>query len=308
MPILMGEFSCRKYSPQDPHCHFCARTTGIKARPRDPTRELTHLRLVVDDEHMVRWLLDRGADPNLGHTYSAMTQFQMPPSMLDRRRENEAELARINQLTNELLTNASEAEKNEIRENRTRGLSPEALQRLWAIGGDPVLVWYRSQAGLRVIQERGPLQQAVQNPALLKRPPYSDSGAALDAAASHSSITMVDLLIEHGANIENSLGLHHAAENTMPGDAGRIAMMEHLLALGLDVNKTDEIRGFRSMGTALHCAVWGQQIERARFLLENGADPNRKNRLGKVPMEMFRPLSNREDFVELFRKYSTTKS
>jgi hypothetical protein len=68
-------------------------------------------------------------------------------------------------------------------------------------------------------------------------------------------------------------------------DAHRLPMMAHLLQLGMDVDAFDLIEGAFSRGTALWWAVSCRMFERARFLLEHGADPHRAKGLHKSPYE-----------------------
>lgn len=107
-------------------------------------------------------------------------------------------------------------------------------------------------------------------------PSVTDSGAALNTAAAVSSPATFDLLIQHGAKLENSLPLHAAAVAEGKPDGERMEMMEHLLGLGVDIDKTDEERGFAARGTPLQLAVrWGR-METVRFLLRRGADVRKK--------------------------------
>jgi hypothetical protein len=90
------------------------------------------------------------------------------------------------------------------------------------------------------------------------------------------------LLLEHGAVLSNSIALHRASgvpRTVPPGE--RIPMLEYLVGLGLDINAMDDAikiaddgRGQR--GTPLHYAiVWGR-VEETKWLLEHGADPDKK--------------------------------
>ena len=118
----------------------------------------------------------------------------------------------------------------------------------------------------------------------------SDSGMALQLAACWSDISTLDLLLEHGAKLENSFPLHDVAGM---GDE-RIPMMAHLIELGVDVNSLDSARVRFRYGTPLHCAVQGQQCGTVRFLLENWADPNMKDEYGVTPIEAAKKKGNQE--------------
>jgi ankyrin repeat protein len=110
---------------------------------------------------------------------------------------------------------------------------------------------------------------------------------------------MIDLLISHGAKIENSAAFNHAASSSKE-DAERLPVMEHLLELGADINGMSLVSRSSKAGTPLHCVVKEGKLKRARFLFHNRADPHKKNRQGALPLEMANP-GRRGDFIELFR-------
>lgn len=117
-----------------------------------------------------------------------------------------------------------------------------------------------------------------------------DSGMALQCVACWSSISTLDLLLEHGAKLENSFPLHTAAGM---GDE-RIPMMAHLIELGVDVNLLDTERVRYRHGTPLHCAVGQRKFGTVRFLLENGADLHIQDVYGVTPIEMAKKTGNQE--------------
>lgn len=129
----------------------------------------------------------------------------------------------------------------------------------------------------------------------------SDSGMALQLAACSSSISTLDLLLEHGAKLENSFPLHDAAGT---GDE-RIPMMAHLIELGVDVNGLDTARVRYRSGTPLHCAVGGRHIGILRLLLENGADPNIEDVHGLTPIEAAKKKSGNQEIITLLEKAPT---
>lgn len=109
--------------------------------------------------------------------------------------------------------------------------------------------------------------------------PAPDSGEALNCAATYSTPEMIQLLLSHGAVLENAVPLHFAAHghaNAPPG--AMIPMMEYLLGLGLDINEMDlAIRGgMGQYGTPLHCAIRMTRDEEAKWLVEKGADRKAK--------------------------------
>lgn len=105
----------------------------------------------------------------------------------------------------------------------------------------------------------------------------NESGFTLDHAAAFSTTAAIDLLINEGAKREYSHALHAAAEGPEKyGD--RIPMMKHVLESGFEVDGIDRhSRGPHGQGSPLMCTVRFGKIDRARFLLENGANPHLKN-------------------------------
>lgn len=138
-------------------------------------------------------------------------------------------------------------------------------------------------------------------------PPPSNTGVSLNAAACYGTTAVFDLLIERGAKLEDSAALHCAADSPNE-DAERIPMIQHLLEIGLDINGTDDVLSFHAQGTPLHWAVDACKIERAKFLLEKGADPHKVNRDGVLPVQMIArsgvAKETRKEFVELFQRWS----
>jgi ankyrin repeat protein len=124
------------------------------------------------------------------------------------------------------------------------------------------------------------------------------SGDSLNSAAACSSIEILDLLLEYGGNLEYSVALHKAASSCKE-DAERIPMMEHLLELGMDINGLDDMRGLRGSGTPLHHAALVGATARAKFLVEHGADPHKKNRKGESARYEAMKRGHQE-MVELF--------
>jgi hypothetical protein len=262
------------------------------------------------DETLVRWLLDHGAGPNYGYYPGAMTRWLPTKSGSNQMRSAQEEAIRIEQLTTELMRNTSESERDGIRQNITSRLSQENLLRFQRKGIDPVAFFFRNKAMGRVKQERG---SAVDVQSMIldkkKHPPYSNSGDSLNSAALKGNIALVNLLIERGAKLENSHALHDAAATDQVGDSEGIPMLDHLLALGLDIDGTDEARRFYGLGTPLHYAVSFDKIERARFLLEKGADPKKTSCMGRTLVDLLSPKQpNYKDFIELFEKYPTKTS
>lgn len=129
--------------------------------------------------------------------------------------------------------------------------------------------------------------------------PVSDSGSALNCAASVATPEVFDLLLQHGAKIENSQPLHMAAAGEE--DAGRIPMMEYLVGKGVDVDGSDETMGFRAVGPPLFYAIRQGQVEKVRWLLGHGADPRVQGRGGATALRMAEQTGV-EEVVRLVRE------
>ncbi len=114
--------------------------------------------------------------------------------------------------------------------------------------------------------------------------PIPSSGSTLNCAASVATPDTFDLLLHHGARIENSQPLHMAAASQE--DAERIPMLEHLLRKGCDVNAGDEARGFQAVGPPLFYAIRQGQVWKARWLLGHGADARIEGRGGATALRL----------------------
>lgn len=119
------------------------------------------------------------------------------------------------------------------------------------------------------------------NSSSLARPvrPVHNSGAALNSAAAHSTPEIFSLLLAHGAILSNAFPLHHAvvvAREHPPGS--QIPMLEYLLTLGLDIDAMDDgvSFGWGVIGTPLHHAITWHRIKEAKWLIEKGANPDKK--------------------------------
>lgn len=130
----------------------------------------------------------------------------------------------------------------------------------------------------------------------------NESGFALNEAAKTSTTAVFDLLIKGGAKREYSVPLHAATEAIKEyGD--RAPMMKHLLELGFEIDEMDNcVRGLYGRGSPLMSAVRYRKVERARFLLENGADPYPKAFWGRSAFDEAQRLHDTE-FLELFQEY-----
>jgi len=118
---------------------------------------------------------------------------------------------------------------------------------------------------------------------------------------------VVDLLLEKGAqHIPTTQGLYpldyahlseqmdlvkHLLEKGAPFSTQGYTILHHAAALGrkdivdlllpkMDINVEDP-----DLLTPLHYAVWNEQIDLARYLLERGADPEKKDIWGQTPRD-----------------------
>jgi ankyrin repeat protein len=146
-----------------------------------------------------------------------------------------------------------------------------------------------------------------------KRAIYN-SGDILNQAAAYCSPEIFALLLSHGASLSNvdAIPLHHAAghgaspHGTPCSDP--IAMMEYLVGtLGMDVNAMDDPikiapdgRGQR--GTPLMYAVYWGRVEEAKWLLSNGADPDRKTPWGSSARDLAKRLPPIHELAYIMRK------
>lgn len=140
--------------------------------------------------------------------------------------------------------------------------NPDLLKWYLSLGADPNLGIPRN-----CIKEK----RFVDSPDL----PSPDSSVALECASRDCDTGIIDILLEHGAKLENSLVFHYALmRKSEPSDLeARTPMMEYLLNLGADINKFGWIGSLPYGGTALHLAAFFGRVEDARWLLEHGADP-----------------------------------
>lgn len=110
----------------------------------------------------------------------------------------------------------------------------------------------------------------------------------LEVAAASSSPAVLDVLLDHGLELEDTDALH-AAAGAFEAPPGRLEMMARLLDLGMDINAIEQ-RGQPSSrgtgkGTPLHSAVYVDEKEHVAFLLKRGADKEVRNTLGQTAVE-----------------------
>ncbi|KAJ5627764.1 hypothetical protein N7490_009992 [Penicillium lividum] len=121
--------------------------------------------------------------------------------------------------------------------------------------------------------------------------PNPQSCAALEAAAARGSVDAVRLLLNAGASIHYGTPLHFAAGACSPGivprsviskefDASRIPIMELLVERGADVNQMGQSRVV--VHHPIMYAVMAGAVERVKWLLERGADPEARGAWGSA--------------------------
>ncbi|OBT66956.1 hypothetical protein VE03_04272 [Pseudogymnoascus sp. 23342-1-I1] len=100
-------------------------------------------------------------------------------------------------------------------------------------------------------------------------------GHLLDIAALCSTVEIFDELIAHGARLEDSLALHHAAARSRgPTGDNDTRIMARLLELGVDINEPDDKGKPKngSIGAPIYWSIRMNRITNLKFLIENGAD------------------------------------
>lgn len=121
------------------------------------------------------------------------------------------------------------------------------------------------------------------------------SCAALEAAASEGNVEAVRMLLDAGAEIKNGVPLHCAAGKCPPGtnphtgrvtpskefDVSMIPVMALLVERGADVNQAEESRHMVARYAVVY-AVMAGALERVKWLLEAGADPNFRGAWGSA--------------------------
>ena len=126
---------------------------------------------------------------------------------------------------------------------------------------------------------------------------FSDPGAPLRKAP---TATMASYLLSRGADVKYTSALHAAVARESDADA--LPLIKLLLDNGIDINELEyESRdrlpreaGLRDHGTALHVAAKEGSVERAKVLVERGADLGKKSRYGYTARDRAQ-LEKKED-------------
>ncbi|KAI8716379.1 hypothetical protein NCS52_00931400 [Fusarium sp. LHS14.1] len=125
--------------------------------------------------------------------------------------------------------------------------------------------------------------------------PETDSCAALEIAASRGSVESVRKLLDAGARMENGSPLYFAAGVCPPNtnlhaspvrpskdfDEARIPIMALLIEKGADVNGKLQSRHMTAQYPIVNAVLAGA-VERVRWLLNQGADPNLRGAYGSA--------------------------
>ena len=125
----------------------------------------------------------------------------------------------------------------------------------------------------------------------------SDPGAPLRKAP---TATMASYLLSRGAIVKYTSALHVAVARE--NDADALALINLLLDHGIDINeleyegrdKLPRGAGLSDHGTALHVAATEGSMERAKVLVERGADLGKKSRYGYTARDRAQ-LEKKED-------------
>ncbi|RGP73579.1 hypothetical protein FLONG3_6316 [Fusarium longipes] len=162
------------------------------------------------------------------------------------------------------------------------------LPRLIQLNNEPLLDWFLAQGA---------------NPNLGRQQYYSDrlggsdteSCQTLELAASRGSVDLAQKLLNAGAKIANGAPLYYAAGALPPGanphvgrvtptkefDVSRIPVMELLVEKGAGVNDKLETRHMEPTYPIVN-AVTAGAVERVKWLLDQGADPDLKGPYGSA--------------------------
>ena len=133
----------------------------------------------------------------------------------------------------------------------------------------------------------------------------------LDVAAASSTPEVFNLLLQHGANLDDSTALHAAAAGAGETTSGRIEMMAFLLdTVKMDINAIAKHgppagRGL-GRGTPLHSAAFVQKRETIEFLLARNADVDARNTLGQTALE-FAGEWGLDESAETLREHTSSR-
>ena len=128
----------------------------------------------------------------------------------------------------------------------------------------------------------------------LRCTPYT-SNTPLAFAVINASLSIVKLLIAHGARVDEGNLLVALSESNVPG---RLAILGYLVERGVPMNELSDahnpprfiIRSKSGLGTPLHSAVRYNRIAIAAALLAHGVEKGKVDTKGRTPLVMAREL------------------
>lgn len=112
-------------------------------------------------------------------------------------------------------------------------------------------------------------------------------------AGRRAPLPVVKLLRKYGADYTKTDALQYAAEGAVPGRIEVLTYLIHEVKVPINQIELDFLPEVQkewkcSLGTALHSAVKGRCMETLQYLLENGADRNKPDLLGRKPIDLAR--------------------
>jgi len=126
----------------------------------------------------------------------------------------------------------------------------------------------------------------------------TDNSTPLHCAVCEEHESFVALLVKHNADINalgstDSDGIHWTALCMAIRDAN-LSMVRRLVQLGADVNRANSVGEM-----PLHLATWFSDVSTLRFLIDHGADPNLRDADGATPLHCA-ALKNSETRTSFF--------
>lgn len=146
------------------------------------------------------------------------------------------------------------------------------------------------------------------------------SADALEHAARRGSAEIVKLLLDAGAIIQNGTPLHVAAGLCPPGtnphagpvrpskdfDESQIPVMELLVERGADVNEPDNKTNYVVPRYVIVGATMAGAVQRVRWLLDHGADPDLRGGCGSA--RQYALITRSEEMKALFEQHEQLKT